>query len=85
MKCLRACCVCAREREEERVYVRVCAYVRGLYRYFELFQIFAGIDQGGDRRIDADEFAAAAPRCVCACMYVYLRVCVRVVHVCVRE
>mmetsp|Transcript_2270 Transcript_2270/g.3172 ORF Transcript_2270/g.3172 Transcript_2270/m.3172 type:complete len:89 (+) Transcript_2270:142-408(+) len=33
-----------------------------LKQYFELFQIFAGIDQGGDRRIDADEFAAAAPR-----------------------
>jgi len=33
-----------------------------LKQYFELFQIFAGIDAGGDRRIDADEFAAAAPK-----------------------
>ena len=33
-----------------------------LCRYFELFQIFDGIDQDDDRRIDIDEFTAAAPQ-----------------------
>eukprot|EP00293_Proteomonas_sulcata_P006277 CAMPEP_0184326218 /NCGR_PEP_ID=MMETSP1049-20130417/142447_1 /TAXON_ID=77928 /ORGANISM="Proteomonas sulcata, Strain CCMP704" /LENGTH=171 /DNA_ID=CAMNT_0026648399 /DNA_START=45 /DNA_END=560 /DNA_ORIENTATION=+ len=33
-----------------------------LKQYFELFVVFAAIDAGGDRRINLEEFSAAAPQ-----------------------
>mmetsp|Transcript_18511 Transcript_18511/g.60778 ORF Transcript_18511/g.60778 Transcript_18511/m.60778 type:complete len:153 (-) Transcript_18511:491-949(-) len=35
-----------------------------LKQYFELFQIFASMDQGQDRRVDLNEFKAATPQLI---------------------